>query len=312
MHHAILCISLPSLHRYDTKRPNFASPRLWNRWTQPKNCRFLFLNLDNDRYGREENFAKICQIKWNWIRSVKFEIVRVDFKWLIGLLSSKNFATIATWRNDLSSLLSVRFRSIALALPLENFAGDVRNPGFWYLEYSSRIQNPTNDWNWEPVPGIRNPLCGIQNPRLLDFLSRGELVNITSCVEDAGFFRGKRKFSRTRARPREEKGLLFLFVCFPLHELHNKLTQLTSACHVLYEIEFYMNQRNFEFCQLLLFFYYSLNIFIYSFFYLRTSEGHGCSCKGWLSTLQEGGGGMGRLWWGMNGIHQNRPFFKMA
>ena len=23
-------------------------------------------------------------------------------------------------------------------------------------------------------------------------------------------------------------------------------------------------------------------------------------------------GGMGRLWWGMNGIHQNRPFFKMA
>ena len=24
--HAILCISLPSLHRYDMKRPNFASP----------------------------------------------------------------------------------------------------------------------------------------------------------------------------------------------------------------------------------------------------------------------------------------------
>ena len=182
--------------------------------------------------------------------------------------------------------------------------------GIWNI--AQGIQNPTNDWNWKPVPGIRNPLSGIQNPRLLDSLTRGELANITSCVEDAGFFRGKGKFSRTRARPREEKGLLFLFVCFPLHELHNKLTQLTSACHVLYEIEFYMNQTNFEFCQLLLFFYYSLKIFIYSFFYLRTSEGHGCSCKGWLSTLQEGGGGMGRLWWGMNGIHQNRPFFKMA
>ena len=24
------------------------------------------------------------------------------------------------------------------------------------------------------------------------------------------------------------------------------------------------------------------------------------------------GGGMGRLWWGMNGIQQNRAFFKMA
>ena len=163
--------------------------------------------------------------------------------------------------------------------------------GIWTI--AQGIQNPTNDWNWKLVPGIRNPLSGIQNPRLLDSLTRGELVNITSCVEDAGFFRGKGKFSRTRARPREEKGLLFLFVCFPLHELHNKLTQLTSACHVLYEIEFYMNQTNFEFCQLLLFFYYLLKIFIYSFFYLRTSEGHGCSCKGWLSTLQEGGGGDG-------------------
>ena len=27
VHHAILCISLPSLHRYDMKLPNFASPR---------------------------------------------------------------------------------------------------------------------------------------------------------------------------------------------------------------------------------------------------------------------------------------------
>ena len=44
---------------------------------QQKNC--LFANLDNDRYGPKENFAKICEIKWNWVRSVKFEIVRIDF-----------------------------------------------------------------------------------------------------------------------------------------------------------------------------------------------------------------------------------------
>ena len=35
--------------------------------------------LVNDRYGPKENFAKICQIKWNWIRSVKFELVWIDF-----------------------------------------------------------------------------------------------------------------------------------------------------------------------------------------------------------------------------------------
>ena len=64
-----------------------------------------FLNLDNDRYGPKENFAKICQIKWNGIRSVKFEIVQIDFYDFISLLSSKNFATMAMWRKDSSSLL---------------------------------------------------------------------------------------------------------------------------------------------------------------------------------------------------------------
>ena len=52
---------------------------LWSRWTQHKNCRFHFLNLDYDRYDPKENFTKIFQIQWNWIRSVKFEIVQIDF-----------------------------------------------------------------------------------------------------------------------------------------------------------------------------------------------------------------------------------------
>ena len=63
--------------RYETS--SFHEPALWSRWATHKNCRLLFLNLYNDRYGPKENFAKICQIKWNWIRSVKFEIVRLDF-----------------------------------------------------------------------------------------------------------------------------------------------------------------------------------------------------------------------------------------
>ena len=41
----------------------FHAPTLWSRLKQHKNCRFLYLNLDNDRYGPKENFAKICQIK---------------------------------------------------------------------------------------------------------------------------------------------------------------------------------------------------------------------------------------------------------
>ena len=41
----------------------FHAPAVWSRLKQHKNCRFLYLNLDNDRYGPKENFAKICQIK---------------------------------------------------------------------------------------------------------------------------------------------------------------------------------------------------------------------------------------------------------
>ena len=52
------------------------------------------------------------------------------------------------------------------------------NPESWALEsgiqlkesripLTIEIQNPSStDKNWNPVPGIRNPSCGIQNPRL--------------------------------------------------------------------------------------------------------------------------------------------------
>ena len=37
---------------------------------------------------------------------MKFETVRIYFfKYIFGLLSSKNFATMTTWRNDFSFLL---------------------------------------------------------------------------------------------------------------------------------------------------------------------------------------------------------------
>ena len=64
MHRTILYISLPLLHHYDMKLPNFTSLLYGvGEYNTKIYCRFLFLNLDNDRYGPEENFAKICQIK---------------------------------------------------------------------------------------------------------------------------------------------------------------------------------------------------------------------------------------------------------
>ena len=55
-----------------------------------------------------ENFVNILQIKWNWIRSMKFVTVQIHFfRNVFGLLSSRNFATMAMWRNDFSSLLAV-------------------------------------------------------------------------------------------------------------------------------------------------------------------------------------------------------------
>ena len=71
---------------------------------------FLFLNLDTVLSdSTPENFASIWKVKWNWMRSLKFETVRIHFlSDVFGLWSSGNFATMATRRNDLSSLLSWR------------------------------------------------------------------------------------------------------------------------------------------------------------------------------------------------------------
>ena len=72
---------------------------------------FLCLSLTLDTVlsdSTPENFANIWQIKWNWIwQSIKFETVRIFFfSDVFGLLSLRNFATMATWRNDFSSLLA--------------------------------------------------------------------------------------------------------------------------------------------------------------------------------------------------------------
>ena len=83
----------------------FHAPALWSGRTQHKNV--LFLNLDTV-LSDPENFANIWQIEGNWIRSMKFETVRIHLlNDVFGLLSSRNFATMATWRNDFSSLCNI-------------------------------------------------------------------------------------------------------------------------------------------------------------------------------------------------------------
>ena len=48
-------------------------------------------------------FRKHLTNKWNWVGLLKFETVRIHFlSDVFGLLSSKNFATMATLCNDFS------------------------------------------------------------------------------------------------------------------------------------------------------------------------------------------------------------------
>ena len=104
VHHAILYISLPSLHHCDIKLPNFTRS-LYGLSEQNIDVVFFFNKLSYGSFGF--NPRKFRQIKWHWIRSMKFEAVQIHFlSDFFGLLSSKNFATTAMWHNDFSCLLS--------------------------------------------------------------------------------------------------------------------------------------------------------------------------------------------------------------
>ena len=88
------------------RRETSQLPALRSRWARLKNFLFLFLNLDTVLSElTPESFANIWQSELNWITSMKFETVRTHFRSnVFGLLSSRNFVTMATWRNDFSAL----------------------------------------------------------------------------------------------------------------------------------------------------------------------------------------------------------------
>ena len=62
--------------------------------------------------------------------------------------------------------------------PRSDFPYGIRNPDFWNPQYNSRnpestIQLKESGIHWNPVPGIRNPQRGMQNPRLSWILLHG-------------------------------------------------------------------------------------------------------------------------------------------
>ena len=69
---------------------------------------FSFSKLRCGPFGfNPRKFPQHLTNKWNWIRSMKFETVQLHFlSDVFGLVSSRNFATMATWRNKFSSLLA--------------------------------------------------------------------------------------------------------------------------------------------------------------------------------------------------------------
>ena len=87
---------------------------------------FCFSKLRYGPFGlNPENFANIWQIEWSWIRSMKFQWV----KWIFSLLSSKNVATMATWRNDFFSLLLRNKQLVIKKKPRERVRGASKTEG---------------------------------------------------------------------------------------------------------------------------------------------------------------------------------------
>ena len=105
-HHACLYISQPSLQVCDLKLPNFTRP-LYGVGEQSTKIFFFPTQIRSFQIQPQTR----C---YNWNSNSKMELNKIDQVWnrrihflsaVFGLLSSRNFATMATWRNDFSSLL---------------------------------------------------------------------------------------------------------------------------------------------------------------------------------------------------------------
>ena len=101
VHHDCLYISQPLLHDRDMKLPNFTRP-LFGVGEHNTKIFFSFSKLTYGPFGfNPENFANIWQIKWNWLRSMKFETVRIHF--LSDVLVCCHPQILLTWQRDVTT-----------------------------------------------------------------------------------------------------------------------------------------------------------------------------------------------------------------
>ena len=93
-------------HRFTTATWNFLiSQPLYGVGEHNTKASFSFSKLRYGPFGfNPREFVNIWQIKWNWEIDEVWNSANLLFKWISGLLSSKHFATMVTWRNDFSSL----------------------------------------------------------------------------------------------------------------------------------------------------------------------------------------------------------------
>ena len=78
LHHAFLFISLPSLHDYDVKMPNFT----FCGGREHKATTFFFFfstSIQSFRIQLQKKNAKIWRIEWDRISEIKFEARRLHF-----------------------------------------------------------------------------------------------------------------------------------------------------------------------------------------------------------------------------------------
>ena len=89
--------------RYSGSKLSGLQQKIWIGKRATQKFSFSLSKLRFAPFGfNPEHFADIWQIKWNWV----WNSANPLFKCLFDLLSPRNFATMATWRNDFSPLLS--------------------------------------------------------------------------------------------------------------------------------------------------------------------------------------------------------------
>ena len=131
---------------------------------------FLFLNLDTVLSDSiPEAFANIWQMKWNRIRSIKFETVQIHFlSDVFGVLPSRNFATMATWRNDFSSLF---FTQLSCSSHVGFLCWKL-----WLADFDSQVKNVKGQF--VPAP----PIEGTVLVNIADLMQRWTADKLKSSV----------------------------------------------------------------------------------------------------------------------------------